>query len=77
MLERGTPPAIETRGEAVAYELTIEPHNQRWLLALDTPIELPPNASLSARLQALSRDPVRQRSRFTDALRARLPGGHR
>jgi transglutaminase-like putative cysteine protease len=65
LLERGTPPAIETRGEAVAYELTIEPHNQRWLLALDTPVELPPNASLSARLQALSRDPVRQRSRFT------------
>lgn len=59
------PPAkIETRGEALAYELTLEPHNQRWLLALDVPTELPPNTSLTPRMQALAREPVRLRSRF-------------
>lgn len=64
-LGRPAPPKIEARGEAVAYELTLEPHNQRWLLALDAPIELPPNATLSTRMQAVAREPVRLRSRFS------------
>lgn len=30
-------PAYQTQGTAYAYTLTLEPHNQRWLLALDFP----------------------------------------
>jgi transglutaminase-like putative cysteine protease len=63
-LGRQAPPQIEARGASVAYELTLEPHNQRWLLALDAPIDLPPNATLSTRMQVLAREPVRLRSRF-------------
>ena len=64
-LGRMASPQIEARGESIAYELTLEPHNQRWLLALDAPLELPQNATLSMRMQALAREPVRLRSRFT------------
>ena len=49
----------------LAYELTLEPHNQRWLLALDIPAELPPDSFLSPRMQAMTREPVRLRSRFS------------
>jgi transglutaminase-like putative cysteine protease len=62
-LQRGTL-EIEYRGDPVAYELTLEAHQQRWLLALDAPVSLPDDATLSSRLQAISRDPVRLRSRF-------------
>lgn len=57
-------PKIETRSTPVSYELTLEPHNQRWLLALDAPVTLPPNASLTPRMQAVHRDPVRLRNRY-------------
>lgn len=57
-------PEVEARSTPVAYEITLESHQQRWLLALDAPLTLPQGAVLSARLQAFSRDPVRQRSRF-------------
>lgn len=57
-------PQIEVRGDTTAYEITLESHNQRWLLALEAPIGLPEGTGLSARLQAFSREPIRQRSRF-------------
>ncbi len=64
-LDRRTPPKIETRGAAHRYETTLEAHNQRWLLALDMPTTLPPNAWVGTRLEAISSEPVRQRTRFT------------
>jgi len=57
-------PEVRTLGAPIAYEITLEAHQQRWLLALDAPLALPPQALLSARMQALARDPLRQRSRF-------------
>ena len=64
-LGRIAAPQIETRGPLLAYELTLEPHNQRWLLALDIPAELPQDSFLSPRMQAMTREPVRLRSRFS------------
>ncbi len=57
-------PQIEARGTPVDYEITLEAHNQRWLLALDAPVGLPDGALLTSRLQAIAREPVRLRSRF-------------
>lgn len=57
-------PTVETRSAAIEYELTIEAHQQRWLLALDMPVALPDNARLGAHFEAFVREPIRQRSRF-------------
>ena len=68
------PAARPAAGRAIyRYESTLEAHNQRWLLALDLPVELPPESVLSSRFEALSREPLRSRARFsltssTDAL---------
>lgn len=63
-LGKVAPAKIEARGDSLAYELTLEPHNQRWLLALDLPTALPPDSFMSARMQAMTTEPVRLRSRF-------------
>lgn len=67
-------PAVEATATPVQYEITLEPHNQRWLLALDAPLALPPNARLNSVLAALAREPVTQRQRysFTSALSYRF-----
>lgn len=57
-------PRIEARGELVSYEITLEPHNKRWLFALDVPAMIPPLAFISGDLQILSSDPVNQRKRY-------------
>lgn len=55
---------IETIGQIFNYETTMEAHNQRWLLALDAPISLPPNASLNGVLVANQREAIVSRQRF-------------
>lgn len=58
------PPALEPRGPALRYSVTLEPSNQPWLLGLDLPAELS-EASLAARVtgdfQLLAAQPVRRR----------------
>ena len=55
---------IAVAGQPVGYSLTLEPHNKRWLLALDMPAELPPASRLSAYYELLADTPVRQRLRY-------------
>lgn len=54
-------PSLAFEGSATAYEITLEPHQQRWLLALDAPSRLPPGAFLNSRMTALAGDPVLER----------------
>ena len=56
----------ELSGEPVHYEVTLEPHRQNWLFALDLPDpgQLPPNAALSGYYQMLSRELVKERLRY-------------
>ena len=61
---RGRPPQIEALSPSIAYESTVEPHQQRWLLALDAPGALGPEFALSSTLTATSREPLSQRQRF-------------
>lgn len=58
------PPSVEALSPPLDYEITLEPHGQRWLLALDAPTRLPPDAGLASTLSVLAREAVIQRRRF-------------
>jgi len=58
------PAGIAVTGDPASYTLTLEPHNKRWLLALDLPAKLPPASHLGARYELLADQPVRQRLRY-------------
>lgn len=62
---RPRPPQIEALSPTLAYETTLEPHQQRWLLALDAPGTLPADLALESTLTATSRVPIVQRQRFS------------
>jgi transglutaminase-like putative cysteine protease len=51
-------------GRRLDYTLTLEPHNRRWLLALDYPGEAGPLIRHASDHHALSARPVQTRSRF-------------
>ena len=60
------PATVEPSGTAtVDYTMTLEPHNQRWLLALDLPVSLPEGSALWPAFETLAREPVRYRTRYT------------
>jgi transglutaminase-like putative cysteine protease len=63
-LDAISPRELEGVGDALRYEVTIEPHNRRFLLALDIPAALPPRTRIDADLQLRSSAPVRQRERY-------------
>lgn len=66
------PPAqIDGTGELYAYTLTLEAHNQHWLLALDAPVSLPAQGVLAPTLEVLAKQPVRERQHVT--LQSRIP----
>lgn len=60
----GVPEAI---GAPVRYSVTLEPHEQRWLFALDMPAERLAGALLTRDWQTLALRPVRARMRYTIA----------
>jgi transglutaminase-like putative cysteine protease len=64
--QSATPPyAIDPKSnEAVGYELTLEPHGQRWLFALELPTTLPAESGMTRDLQIIARQPVRNRLRY-------------
>jgi transglutaminase-like putative cysteine protease len=69
-----TVPGIEAAGDPVAYEVTLEPHNRRWLFALDLPAVAPPGSIVSTDYQLYSIQPVNGRLRYnmTSLLHARF-----
>jgi len=56
--------ASDAAGEPVSYEVTLEPHNWRWLFALDLPGKVPPRAFMSTDYQLYSYRPVNIRMRY-------------
>lgn len=60
----GATPRLERISPPAHYELTLEAHNRRWILALDAPVNLPDGLTLNATLAALQRQPVTARQRF-------------
>lgn len=57
-------PAYQPEGRAYPYQLTLEPHNKTWLLALDYPAPALANARYTADFRLLANQPVRSRQRF-------------
>src|SRR5262249_5624740 len=57
-------PEFTAHGAPVAYEVTLEPHNKRWLFALDVPGKVPPHAFASADFQLYAVQPVINRIRY-------------
>jgi len=51
--------------QAVDYTVTLEPHNRRWLFALEIPSSAPPGAVISPDLQLLAESPVTRRMRYS------------
>jgi len=61
-----TPIPFERMEQPYEYTVTLEPHNERWLFALDLPETMPSNvtAKINQDYQILSRYPVQQRLRY-------------
>ncbi len=57
-------PLPESRGEAISYEVTLEPHNKRWIFALDLPGRVPPGSFIGGDYQLYSSRPVTSRLRY-------------
>ena len=57
-------PALSDANTPVDYTVTLEPHNKRWLFALDMPTKLSIPADLAPDFQMLSREPVNARTRY-------------
>ena len=66
--------SVESIGAIVDYEITLEPSDRRWLLALDVPVAAPENAVRGADMSLVSDKPVDQllRYRARSALRYQL-----
>ncbi len=69
---------LDYTGPAYTYRVTLEPHQQRWLLALDTPFGSPqPDIDFTADYQLLAdravTQPISYEARSSTATRAREP----
>lgn len=59
------PSEVELLGPPLRYEVTLEPHRQNWMFALDVPgPDLPPNSALTGYYQLLSRELVKEPMRY-------------
>ena len=56
---------VSLHGKAVTYTVTLEPHNRRWLYALDLPSTTPAEATLWSDGELVAAEPVRQLMRYT------------
>jgi transglutaminase-like putative cysteine protease len=59
----GSPQFTKT-GKPINYEVTLEPHNKRWLFALDLPARAVPHSATGADFQIRSFSPVNNRMRY-------------
>jgi transglutaminase-like putative cysteine protease len=48
----------------IQYTVTLEPHNMRWVFAIDLPTKAPPDTTLTNDYQLLSLRPIRNRLRY-------------
>jgi len=55
---------IHPSGEHFDYTVTLEPHYERWLFALELPVQPPTEGAMTADYQILAKRPVRERMRY-------------
>ncbi len=56
--ERHGKPDFQASGARITYDVTLEPTDRRWLLALDVPISAPDNTLLGPDMSLVNRSPV-------------------
>ena len=61
---RSKVPALGQTGDPLDYTVTLEPHNKRWLFALEMPTKLSIPSVITDDLQVLSKTPVIARVRY-------------
>lgn len=66
----GEAPPVRGEGRAVEYTVTLEPHDKRWLFALDLPTRTPADAARRPGQELLAEEPIRalRRDTFRSAL---------
>lgn len=69
------PPSYEALAEPVRYALTLEPHDERWLFALELPAAPPPGLDLSADFQLWLPHKATTRQRYELAAHTRYRTG--
>lgn len=57
-------PGFTKTGNPITYDVTLEPHNKRWLFALDLPARAIPQSATGADFQIRSFSPVNNRMRY-------------
>ncbi|SFJ89081.1 transglutaminase TgpA family protein [Methylophaga sulfidovorans] len=64
---KSTKPNIQTSGSSYNYQMTLEPHNKKWLFALDFPTKLPQSfqTHLTTDGQLNSNEAIKQRSQYS------------
>jgi len=58
-------PQIDHTERPVDYTITLEPHNKRWLFALDMPTRLVTDSTITDDFQLLYKEPVNSRIRYS------------
>jgi transglutaminase-like putative cysteine protease len=57
-------PTLQALGPPLRYSVTLEPHRQHWLFALDIPAQIPAAARMSVERQLLATEPVTKLRRY-------------
>ena len=57
-------PQFTATSAPLEYSVVLEPHNKRWLFALDVPAVLPPNSRLNSEFQLINNTTVTARMRY-------------
>ena len=55
---------LDPQGQAMDYQVTLEPHNRQWLFALDMPATVPDKAQLNSEYQLLLRRRIDEAYRY-------------
>ncbi len=55
----------DSLGPSLRYDVTLEPHDQRWMFMIDLPSRLPDKSVLTRDYQVMSFRPIRQRLRYS------------
>ncbi|QKT03615.1 DUF3488 domain-containing transglutaminase family protein [Ectothiorhodospiraceae bacterium 2226] len=61
-VQQAEAPPLEPAGEALHYELVLEPHSGRWLPALEMAASVPAGARMSSSHELLAEEPLRRRT---------------
>ncbi len=59
-----SPAQFRDATQLVEYSVTLEPHNKKWLYALDVPHTVPANAVMNDDFQVFSKEPITSRIRY-------------